>query len=144
MRACSPRLHHSILFGFLIAIALCCPPSLAIGYTYPDTGNQPSIITSPAGETEYFPGDTFEITVILANTGTVTAVQAAPRLAPGPMIPGTALGVTVRPGAGDAPVTVKTLPMMVGDIGSLDKVRSLFGERYIRTPHPGFTRSPLT
>ena len=143
MRARSPRLPESILFLFFIFIALCCPPGLAIGYTYPDTGNQPSFITSPAGETEYFPGDTFEITVILANTGTVTAVQAAPRLAPGTYDPSTALGVTVRPGAGDAPVTVKTLPMMVGDIGSLDKVPVIIRGTVHQNASPGVYAIPL-
>lgn len=142
-QARSRQLPDSILFGFFIALVLCCPQCLAIGYTYPDTGNQPSFITSSAGETDYFPGDTFEITVILANTGTVTAVQAAPRLAPGTYDPSTALGVTVRPGAGDAPVTVKTLPMMVGDIGSLDQVPVIIRGTVHQNASPGVYAIPL-
>ena len=59
------------------------------------------------------------------------------------MIPGTALGVTVRPGAGDAPVTVKTLPMMVGDIGSLDQVLVIIRGTVYQNASPGVYSIPL-
>jgi hypothetical protein len=108
---------------FLLALALfCCAPCAAVGYLYTDIGNQPSLAASPQGDTRYYPGDTFTVTVVLTNSGRDTAAQLAPRLMRGAYDPTTALGVVVRPSAGDSPVTIRSLPEMAGDIGSFDQV----------------------
>lgn len=106
----------------LVALALCCSPCAALGYLYTDPMDQPVLVAYPRGDTSYYPGDTFAITVVLANAGRGTGAQAAPRLTRGAYDPSTALGVVVRPSAGSAPVTLKSLPVMAGDIGSWDEV----------------------
>jgi hypothetical protein len=72
--------------------------------------------------TRYFPGETFEMTVILTNKGRDTAMEVAPLLKPGAYDPSTALGVTVSPRLAKAPVSLESLPVMAGDIGSWDQV----------------------
>jgi hypothetical protein len=114
-----------------------------VGYTYTNTGEQPNLVANSQGETDYYPGDTFEMTVILANTAGDTAVQVAPRLAPGAYNPSTALGVMVRPGAGDAPVSLKSLPAVAGDIGSSDQVPVLIKGTIHRNASPGVYAIPL-
>lgn len=111
-----------ILSGLVLAFLFCCPPCLAVGYFYPDADEQPILGAQPSGDNYYYPGDTFTMTVLLSNTGKDTAMIVAPLLAPGAYNPSTALGVTVIPRTSDAPVTLKTLPIMVGDIGSGDQV----------------------
>lgn len=132
-----------VLYGLLIAIAMCCAPVLAEGYIYLDTGEQPTLIAHSQGDTRYYPGDSFNIAVILTNKGRDTAVQVAPLLSPGAYDPSTALGVTVRPGAGDAPVTMKTLPVMAGDIGSWGEAQvNLYGTVH-QNASPGIYTLPL-
>lgn len=106
----------------LLALLLCSTPCLAVGYIYLDTGEQPTLVARADGETRYYPGDTFELTVILTNKGRDTAMEVAPLLAYGAYDPSTALGVTVTPRAGGSPLTLKSLPVMAGDIGSWDQV----------------------
>jgi hypothetical protein len=129
--------------GLLLALALCCTPCLAVGYTYLDTGEEPVLVASPQGDTGYFPGDAFEMTVLLTNTGRDTALQVAPRLAPGAYDPSTALGVTVRPAAGDAPVTLKSTPVVAGDIGSWDMVPVTIRGTVHKNASPGVYAIPL-
>jgi hypothetical protein len=132
-----------VLYGLLIAIALCCAPVSAVGYIYLDTGEQPTLVAHSQGDTRYYPGDSFRMTVILMNKGRDTAVQVAPLLSPGAYDPSTALGVTVRPGPGDAPVTLKTLPVMAGDIGSWSEARvTLYGTVH-QNASPGIHTLPL-
>jgi hypothetical protein len=132
-----------MLSGLFLALALCCTPCFAVGYTYLDTGEQPILVAQATGDTRYYPGDTFEMTVLLANKGTNTAMQIAPRLSPGAYNPTTALGVTVRPGAGDAPVTQKSLPVVAGDIASLGQVPVTIRGTVHRNASPGIYEIPL-
>lgn len=111
-----------VLSGFFLALLLCCTPCLAAGYIYLDTGEQPALVAHADGETRYYPGDTFEMTIILNNKGRDTAMELAPLLKPGAYDPSTALGVIVTPRTAEAPVTLKSLPVMAGDIGSWDQV----------------------
>lgn len=114
--------HVPWLFIFVIAIFLCCTPCLAAGYLYLDTGTQPVLSAHAEGDTRYYPGDTFSMTVILTNKGRDKAMQVEPLLSPTAYDPSTALGVIVRPQVGDAPITLKSLPTIAGDIGSWDQV----------------------
>ena len=116
-----PNPTGSALFVLVLAL-FCCTPCAAVGYLYTDLGNQPDLAASPQGDTRYYPGDTFTITVVLTNSGRDTAAQLDPRLMRGAYDPTTALGVVVRPSAGEAPVTIRSLPVMAGDIGSFDQV----------------------
>jgi hypothetical protein len=111
-----------VLCSLFLALLLCCTPCLAAGLIYLDTGEQPALVAHADGETRYYPGDTFEMTVILNNKGRDTSMEVAPLLKPGAYDPSTALGVIVTPRTSEAPVTLKTLPVMAGDIGSWDQV----------------------
>ncbi len=116
-------LQLTLIFCLVFSFFLCCTPAFAISYTYLDTGSQPDLVAHTEGDTRYYPGDTFQMSVLLTNKGRDTAMQVAPRLSAGAYDPSTALGVTVTPDAADAPVTLKTLPVVVGDIGQWDEAR---------------------
>lgn len=128
---------------FVIAIFLCCTPCLAAGYLYLDTGTQPTLSAHAEGDTRYYPGDTFAMTVILTNKGRDKAMQVEPLLSPTAYDPSTALGVLIRPRVGDAPVTLKSLPTVAGDIGSWDQVPvTILGTVY-QNATPGVYSIPL-
>lgn len=83
------------------------------------------------------------MTVLLTNKGKDTTMQVAPAMSPGIYDPSTALGVTVRPKAADAPVTLKSLPVVAGDIGSWDKVPVIIRGTVHQDASPGIYVIPL-
>lgn len=127
----------------VLAIFLCCTPCLAAGYLYLDTGTQPTLSAHAEGDTRYYPGDTFAMTVILTNKGRDKAMQVEPLLSPTAYDPSTALGVIVRPMVGDAPVTLKSLPSVAGDIGSWDQVPVTILGTVHQNATPGVFTIPL-
>jgi len=139
----SPGTPAVVILAVLAAAALCCTPCLALAYTYLDPGEQPTLVIHTEGDPEYYPGDTFTMTVVLTNRGRDTALQVAPLLTPGVYDPSTALGVTVRPRAGNAPVTLKSLPVMAGDIGSWGEARVTIEGTVSRNASPGAYAIPL-
>ncbi len=136
-RVHNPGIRVTVL-SFLLALLICCTPVLSAGYIYLDTGEQPALAAHAEGETRYYPGDPFELTVILTNKGRDTAMEVAPLLAPGAYDPSTALGVTVSPRIKEAPVTLKSLPVMAGDIGSWDQVPVTLQGIVHQNASPGF------
>ena len=139
----SPGAPARVLGCLIIALVLCCPPCLAVGWTYLDSGVQPVLSAHAEGETRYYPGDSFAMTVILTNKGKDTSMQVAPMMSPGIYDPSTALGVTVRPRAADAPVTLKSLPTVAGDIGSWDQVPVTLRGTVHQNASPGIYVIPL-
>jgi hypothetical protein len=137
-RVHSPGVPLIVLSCLLLALLFCCTPCQAVGYIYLDTGEQPALSAHSEGETRYYPGDSFEITAILTNKGRDTAMAVAPLLSPGAYDPSTALGVTVSPRIADAPVTLKSLPVMAGDIGSWDQVPVTLQGAVHQNASPGF------
>jgi len=111
-----------LLAVVLLCITMTSSPCIALGYTYLDTGLEPVLSAQVVGDPRYYPGDTFAMTVVLTNEDQDTSVQVAPLLAPDTYDPRTALGLVVSPRASDAPVSVKTPPVLVGDIRPGEKV----------------------
>lgn len=64
-------------------------------------------------------------------------MEVAPLLSQGAYDPSTALGVTVTPRVADAPVTLKSLPVLAGDIGSWDQVPVTFQGTVNQEAAPG-------
>lgn len=111
-----------LMAAALLCIILSAPPCIALGYTYIDTGLEPVLSAEVVGDPRYYPGDTFAMTVILTNEDQDTSVQVAPLLAPDTYDPRTALGLVVNPRTSDAPVSLKSLPVLAGDIRPGEKV----------------------
>lgn len=133
-----------VLLGIVLALVMFSSPCHAqVGYTYLDNGVQPTLVAHDIGETGYYPGDSFEIVVNLTNRGRETAMQVAPLLKPGVYDPSTALGVMVRPGAGNAPVTIKSLPVMAGDISSWSQAQVTIRGTVHQNASPGVYILPL-
>ena len=110
-----------LMAAVLLCITMSAAPCIALGYTY-DTGLRPVLSAHVVSDPRYYPGDTFAMTVVLTNKDQDTTVQLAPFLAPGTYDPRTALGLVVSPRESDAPVSLKTQPILVGDIRAGDKV----------------------
>src|SRR5512137_440442 len=111
-----------LIAAVLLCITLSAAPCIALGYTY-NTGLEPVLSANVVSDPRYYPGDTFAMTVVLTNKDQDTSVRIAPLLAiPDTYDPRTALGLVVSPLESDAPVTVKTPPVLVGDIRTGDKV----------------------
>lgn len=115
-----PLAMRAILTVLLVAIT-CQAPGLAMAYTY-DITEQPDLTADVQGVTEYFPGEDFTLAVDLTNTARAESMQLAPFRKVNLYNPTTALGVSVVPEAGDAPVTIRSLPVVAGDIDSSDIV----------------------
>jgi len=111
-----------LMAAVLLCITISAPPCIALGYTYLDTGLEPVLSAQVVGDPRYYPGDTFTMTVVLTNEDQDTSVQVAPLLAPDIYDPRTALGLVVSPGGSYAPVSLKNLPVLVGDIKPGEKV----------------------
>jgi hypothetical protein len=139
----SVALSGSVLFCLVAALAIFCPVVSAAGWTYLDPGVQPTLSAHAAGDTRYYPGDSFAMTVVLTNRGKETNMQVAPLMSPGIYDPSTALGVTVRPRAADAPVTLKSLPVIAGDIGSLGQAPVVIRGTVHQNASPGIYVIPL-
>jgi hypothetical protein len=132
-----------LIAAVLLCITLSAPPCLALGYTYLDTGLEPVLSAHVAGDPRYYPGDTFAITVVLTNVDQDTSVQVAPLLAPDIYDPRTALGLVVSPRESDAPVSVKSPPVLVGDIRPGDKVPLILQGTVDEDALPGTRAIPL-
>lgn len=111
----------SLMAAVLLCITISAAPCIALAYTY-DTGLEPVLSAHLVSDPRYYPGDTFALTVVLTNKDQDTSVQITPLLAPDTYDPRTALGTAVSPLESDAPVSVKTQPVLVGDIRAGDKV----------------------
>jgi len=109
-----------IVFIILVATLICQAPVLAVAYIY-DVNEHPDLGANVQGEPEYFPGDDFVLTVDLTNAARAESMEVA-SLKANLYNPTTALVVYVVPEAGAAPVTIKSLPVTAGDIGSSDIV----------------------
>jgi hypothetical protein len=103
---------YTLLAGIGLILLLIAPAHAGTLYT----DGSPRLTAVIAGSNEVSPGDSVNLTIMVKNTGlnTVKLVQAgiADREEP----PNTAKFLTVALLGGDAPVTIKTEPQMIGDL----------------------------
>ena len=122
MRYFALRRCTRLMVAVLLCITMSAAPCIALGYTY-DPVLEPVLSAHVVSDPRYYPGDTFAMTVVLSNKDQDTSVQIAPLLAPPDIYdPRTALGLVVSQRESDAPVNVKNLPVLVGDIRPGDKI----------------------
>lgn len=101
-----------IIITAVVLILLVSPGSGATTYLY----GEPDLEASVAGANEFDPGSDAEIVVRIQNSG-LNVIKVETNLpSSGGELPNTARMVTAALGPGDAPVTVKTDPQMVGEI----------------------------
>lgn len=105
----------------IIAAAIIAVPAAA-GTKY--ISGEPEITVAISGTNEFSPGDEVTIPVIIQNSGVKDVKITGSTIVDRDDNPDTAKMVTVDLLAGDAPVTVKSDPQMIGDIagGSSMKV----------------------
>ena len=126
-----------IVLVILIATVICQVPGLAMEYIYGISTEQPDLKADVQGETAYFPGDDFTLTIDLTNAARAEIMEIAPLEKGNFYNPTTALGVSVVPEAGDAPVTIRSLPVVAGDIDSSDIVPVTIRGTVSRDASPG-------
>jgi len=136
-RAALPRA-AGIFFVILLAALACQLPAPALVYTY-DVIEHPDLQANVQGETEYFPGDDFVLTIDLTNAARAESMDLSAQGKAGLYNPTTALGAYVVPEAGTAPVTIKSLPVTAGDIASSQIVQVTIKGTISRDAPPGIS-----
>jgi hypothetical protein len=104
-----------ILLVLCISIGFCTSPCLA-GYKYISGG--PDLFATLESSDELIPGTTVELPLVIENTGVLTMEFYSPYTMQPEYLPTTALFATAELNPGDAPVKVKSNPLIVGDIAS--------------------------
>ncbi len=110
------------LYRYLILMLVICAGTGLLtghclaGYKYYSGG--PDLSVSLDSTNELVPGSTVELPVVLENRGTLTMEFYNVHVMQTEYLPTTALFTTVQLVPGDAPVTVKSNPQIVGEITS--------------------------
>jgi hypothetical protein len=99
----------------LCAIVLSIFLSPALAGTQYITG-PPKIVVAISGTNEFTPGETTTIPLAIENKGLINLRLSRPDLITPDYLPNTAMLMTVGLEAGEAPLSVKSRPQMIGDI----------------------------
>jgi len=124
-----------------IALLLLLLVSLANGATTYLHG-EPDLEATVSGIAEFSPGSDAEIMVSIQNSGINEIKVESIHSSAGDELPNTARMVTAALEAGDAPVTVRTDPQMVGEIAGGQRITVPFSVR-IASDAPGGTYTLL-
>lgn len=109
----------NILVAFFICVTFAAVPAMA-GVKY--ISGEPDISVAISGTNEFDPGDDVSLAIIVQNSGLKNSKIIQSSVVDRDDLPDTAKMVVVTLESGDAPVTVKSDPQMIGDIaGGLTK-----------------------
>ncbi|HVP96914.1 S-layer protein [Methanoregula sp.] len=100
----------------------------------------PNLTAYIAGTDEFTAGSEIQIPVVIKNTEINTNYEVSPDIMDRADVPTTAKFVTVAMSAGNAPVTIKTDPQMIGDIASQGQQTVIFSAK-VNESAPGGTYS---
>ena len=91
-RSYKPGVPKVVLSSLFLVLLLCCTPALRSGKFISIPGNNRHLPPMRKGRHGYYPGDKFEMTIILTNKGRDTAMEVAPLLSAGAYDPRPPLG----------------------------------------------------
>ena len=137
------RIHGRMLWqwAFLLILAGCLAIPASAGTHYLD--GYPEFVASINGTNEYSPGSDVLIPVIIENRGMTLERQVDPDLIDRSDLPATAKFVTVSLSPGDAPLTIRTDPQMIGDLPSQKRTTAFFHARIKNDALGGTYQIPL-
>jgi hypothetical protein len=128
------------LVALIAALALIAVPVMA-GET--QLFGSPELSAAISGTNEFTPGQDVNIAVKVQNTGQTVVTIVRSSIVTPKDLPNTAKLLVVGLGAGDAPVTVKTDPQMVGDLLGGNSVTATFAVKISKYAHGGVYALPL-
>ena len=110
--------HHKMAWYFSLAIVACAvmiiSPAQAAGTKY--MAGSPELSAYISGSNEVSPGDTVQLKIIIENKGVNEFKFIQSGIIERDDLPNTAKFLTVSLGSGDAPLTIKSDPQMLGDL----------------------------
>jgi len=129
-----------IALALALALALVVAPAMA---GEKQLFGSPDLSAAISGTNEFTPGEDVMLTVKVQNTGqTVVTIVQSDIITPKDL-PNTAKLLVVGLSPGDAPVTVKTDPQMVGDLLGGDSVSATFSLKISKYAAGGVYNLPL-
>ncbi|MDD4127197.1 MAG: CARDB domain-containing protein, partial [Methanomicrobium sp.] len=123
------------IFIILLICAAFATLPVSAGTKY--LSGQPEMSVAISGTNEFEPGDDVTLTIIIQNTGTANFKIIQSDIVDRDDKPDTAKLVTVALDAGDAPLTVKTDPQMIGDVDSGASSNVAFDIKVDKSASPG-------
>lgn len=108
----------------LLILGLCSIAPALAGTEY--LSGSPHLSASVAGTNEFGPGNEVRLTITIQNTGLNEFKFVQRGIVDREDLPNTAKFVTVRLGAGTAPVVIKSDPQMLGDIKGTASANAMF------------------
>lgn len=127
--------------GFIIACLLLSAPASA-GTKY--MAGSPDLSAYISGTNEFSPGSSVTLPIIVENSGTNEYKFIQSSIVDRDDLPNTAKFLTVRLGAGDAPLIVKSDPQLVGDVRASTSASSAFSVKVLSDAPAGTYTLPVT
>jgi hypothetical protein len=124
-----------VLSAFLIAPAMADTKYLA---------GSPQLSASISGTNEFSPGDEVQLTVIIENTGVNEFKFVQSAIVARDDLPNTAKFLKVALNPGNAPLSIKSDPQMLGDVKGSESVRAVFTTKINADASAGNYVLPLT
>jgi hypothetical protein len=104
----------------------------------------PNLTAYIAGTDQFTAGSEIQIPVVIKNTEINNNYEVSPDIVDRADVPTTAKFVTIAMGAGNAPVTIKTDPQMIGDIPSQAEQTVMFSAKVNESALGGTYPIPIT
>jgi hypothetical protein len=138
--------HHTRVW-YLSLVAVACAiiiisPAQAAGTKY--MAGSPELSAYISGLNEISPGDTVQLKVVIENKGVNEFKFIQSGIIERDDLPNTAKFLTVSLGSGDAPVTIKSDPQMLGDLKGSSIASSEFTTKIQPDAASGMYNLPLT
>ena len=120
----------------LVIFCLCLVSPVFAGTKY--MAGNPEISAYIAGTNEFSPGDDVQLAIVIENTGLNEFKFVQSGIVDPQDLPNTAKFLTVTLSPGDAPLTVKSDPQMLGDLKGASSVDAVFSTK-VRSDAPAGT-----
>ncbi|ABS56216.1 S-layer domain-like protein [Methanoregula boonei 6A8] len=130
----------AIILLLMTAVLLVVPAQAGTRFF----GGSPNLTAYIAGTDQFTAGSEIQIPVVIKNTEIDDNYEVSPDIVDRADVPTTAKFVTIAMGAGNAPVTVKTDPQMIGDIPSQAQQTVVFSAKVNENAPGGTYTLPLT
>jgi hypothetical protein len=137
---------HHTMGWYLCLVAVACAlmiiaPAQAAGTKY--MAGSPELSAYISGSNEVSPGDTVQLKVVIENKGVNEFKFIQSGIIERDDLPNTAKFLTVSLGSGDAPVTIKSDPQMLGDLKGSSIASSVFTTKIHPDAASGMYNLPL-
>jgi len=129
-----------VVLILFFCMCLLCPAHAGTEYLY----GSPNLSVTVSGTNEFSPGDDISIPVVVINTGTSRVMLTSVATVSRDDLPDTAKNLIVALSSGDAPLVVKSDPLMAGDLAAGSTVTGTFTVKVNKDAPAGTYRLPVS